>query len=292
MAEREWPRKKYVRCARHNVFVQWEPDQPQPTTPCGDRLTAFDYIVPQFGLMTDRNKPERPTSRPSRPFTTRPYFVGPTGPHRGTLEIPATASLITVRKASPGKMVVLCEGRRREGFHICVECGAGFRAKRKSHDNPYGEPCRGKLNVVSLGHELETDVLQLQFREAPPGVTDPTWFAYSLAFALVEGAADLLDVPSSDLSATVTHTSENVVPPIILYDNVPGGAGLVARLEMEPALQECLTAARTRVSGACGCDEDTSCYGCLRNFRNQFAHEHLRRGPVSDYLAQLLARWR
>jgi len=43
--------------------------------------------------------------------------------------------------------------------------------------------------------------------------------------------------------------------PIILYDNVPGRAGLVARLESEKTLKQCLEAALKRVGGNCGCAE-------------------------------------
>ena len=51
---------------------------------------------------------------------------------------------------------------------------------------------------------------------------------------------------------------------------------------------ECVAAACERVSGKCGCDETASCYGCLRNYGNQFAHDKLVRGPVYTYLRGLL----
>ncbi len=136
-----------------------------------------------------------------------------------------------------------------------------------------------------------TDVLQLQFLPEPEQGIDPVWFAYSLAYALVEGAAEVLEVPSTDLSATVAYSVQCPVLPIILYDNVPGGAGLVARLEREEVLRTCLEAAQKRVGGNCGCEENTSCYGCLRSYRNQFAHQHLKRGPVMRYLEALLSKW-
>jgi hypothetical protein len=197
-----------------------------------------------------------------------------------------------MKKASPGLMVVLCEGRRGEGFYICVECGAGFRKRVKTHKTPYGQECHGTLERVSLGHEFVTDVLQLQFlHPTPAGSIEPVWFAYSLAYALVEGAAEILEVPSTDLSATVAHAEQYSVPPIVLYDNVPGGAGLVARLEEEEVFKACLKAAYERVRGKCGCEENTSCYGCLRSYRNQFAHQDLQRGPVMHYLKDLLEKW-
>ncbi len=293
VAEKEWPRKLYKRCARHNVFYQWERGQPEPATPCGDRLVVAEYVIPRFGFVTDRDKPKEPKSRAARVFTTRPYFAGSLSPDPGAIAMPPSSPVITMKKASPGLMAVLCEGRRGEGFYVCGGCGAGFRKREKIHKTPYGQDCRGTLEQVSLGHEFVTDVLQLQFHyPRPEGDMEAVWFAYSLAYAMVEGAAEILEVPSADLNATVAHSEQYPVPPLILYDSVPGGAGLVARLEREEVLKACLEAAQKRVSGNCGCDENTSCYGCLRSYRNQFAHQYLQRGPVMRYLEAMLSEWR
>lgn len=289
VAEKEWPRKFYKRCAQHNVFLHWGPGQPEPPHFCGDQLSVHQYIIPHFGFVTDRNKSKEPTSRTPKLFTTRPYFAGSLGHDPGTISLPLNSPLITLTKAAPGLMAVLCEGRRGEGFYVCEECGAGFRKRQKVHKSPYGQDCHGTLELVSLGHEFVTDVLQLQFHSEFNGDIESVWFAYSLAYALVEGAAEILEVPSNDLSATVAHGEQYHLPPIILYDNVPGGAGLVARLEQENNLKTCLDAALRRVSGNCGCNENTSCYGCLRSYRNQFAHEYLQRGPVKHYLSRIIS---
>ena len=206
--------------------------------------------------------------------------------------------LISLTTVSPGYMVVVCEGRRGEGFFICGDCGAGFRSRKeflKGHDTPQGYKCSAKpetLRNVSLGHELVTDVLKIQFSHSPSIPIEEPGFAFSLAYAMVEGAAEILGVPSNDLNATIAYGSESYsIPPIILYDNVPGGAGLVARLEEKSVLRDCLGIARKRVSGACGCGENDSCYGCLRSYRNQFTHQYLQRGPVLYYLEEILAKW-
>jgi len=34
---------------------------------------------------------------------------------------------------------------------------------------------------------------------------------------------------------------------------------------------------------------NTSCYGCLRNYRNQFCHDRLNQGLVIDFLKQQLS---
>ncbi len=294
VAGREWRRMVYARCPTHNVFIQWKHGEPEPTLPCGDRLRPHKYVIPEFGFVTDREKPKDPKARPPKVFTTRPYFAGLAGPSAVEpvlIPMPAAAPLATVIKASPGLMVVLCEGRRGDGFYLCGGCGAGFRKRQNHHKTPQGQDCHGTLENVSLGQEFVTDVLQLQFHRVPQAGTDFVSFAFSLAYAVVEGAAEVLEVPSNDLNTTVAHSDQHPVPPIILYDNVPGGAGLVARLENEEMLKECLKTALKRVEGGCGCAPNASCYGCLRSYRNQFAHPVLQRGPVQQYLESILATW-
>ncbi len=291
VAEREWERKRYARCLTHNVFLEWKEGEPEPAMPCGDRLQSRKYVIPRFGFVTSRDKPKDPRSRPPRVFSTRPYFARALASEPELVSLPAASPLVDVRKASPGLMVVLCEGRRGEGFYLCGSCGAGFRKRELKHKTPQGQECRGTLDQVSLGHEFVTDVLRLQFRSVPQSSVDRVWFTFSLAYALAEGAAEMLEVPSIDLNTTVAHSEQLALPPIILYDNVPGGAGLVARLEREDVLQGSFKAALKRVAGDCGCAESTSCYGCLRNYRNQFAHDKLERGPVQRYLAETLQDW-
>ena len=200
----------------------------------------------------------------------------------------------------PGVMVVLCEGKQSRGFTICEKCGVGgelatLSNKKKStkstHTNPHGVACGGTMQShMALGHEFETDILRVQFLANPKSPVDSLWFIYSLAAALVEGSAEVLQVPAADISVTVGHLGASRMPPIILYDNVPGGAGLVSRLESPLVFQDVLRTALQRVSGQCNCGEDSSCYACLRSYRNQFAHAHMQRGPVFHYLRDVLER--
>ena len=286
VAEKEWDRWFY--CLNHQKFISCDREKELSSLKCCEELQKHTFIVPKFGFVTDRNKPKNPKGRSPRIFTTRPYFVGLTEPQPTEIDYRS----IKVTKASPGRMVVICEGRKGEGFYICSQCGAGFRDRKNQHETPYGETCFGTLQHVSLGHEFVTDVLQIQFRSGPPQ-NDINGFTYSLAYALVEGAGSVLEVPVTDLSVTVSYGGDSgIIPPIVLYDNVPGGAGLVARLEEKEILHACLTAAMERVNGSCGCGEDDSCYGCLRSYRNQFVHQYLKRGPVVQYLKDLLTNWR
>ena len=301
--ERTWPVYLYKRCARHNTFVLWpqerQASEGEQVLPCGCEQPAQCFVVPRFGFVTRRGEPETPKRRPQRLFSSRPYFGGGIGPSPERIPLPEAANpLIWVTPATPGRMVVLCEGHRRGGFYLCEQCGMAARGWLASHQTPYGTPCPGTLKRVALGHEFVTDVLRLEFAfPLDPNILKDCegaeqGFAYSLAYALVEAAAELLEVPATDLNTVVAYKESRPIPPILLYDDVPGGAGLVAQLGKEPAmLRSCLELARERVQGTCGCGALTSCYGCLRSYRNQFVHEQLRRGPVYAYLQELLSCW-
>ncbi len=290
VAEREWGWREYLKCSRHGTFVSWKREDSPPQGQCCDAARRSRYVDPVFGFITERKAPEDPSYRPARVYTTRPYFLGQSGVEPDTIEMGGTAS---VRKAAPGRLVVLCEGRKGQGFLICPSCGAGVQDEG-GHRTPVGSTCKGRPERVALGHEFVTDVLRVRFLHPRGQVVAPDglWFGYSLAYALLQGAHEVLEVPLQDLSVTIPSTTGDQLPEIVLYDDVPGGAGLVARLESPPMFRRCLESARDRVRGSCGCAPDASCYGCLRSFANQFAHPRLTRGPVFAYLEEILAQWK
>ncbi len=326
-----WPARSYRCSERHNFFQVWDRAEPEPGPPdIGLGVVTRTYVVPVFGFVTGRQPPQEPRRRPARQYTTRPYFANALGPDTGTVTMPSPEKpLILLKKAFPGRMVELCEGRRKAQFWVCPVCGAGVPGGKTypgSHLDPYGQQCGGVLERVSLGHEFETDVVEARFlmpvwraggsaasvggveqaaEGAPAGVETgawshgcgealgAVWFSYSLAYALLSGVTDQLGVPPEDLNVTVKHSDGDPadVQPILVYDNVPAGAGLVSCLEDPEFMEACLGSAFERVSGECGCGEDTSCYGCLRSYRNQFAHERLQRGPAKRYIEALLGEW-
>ncbi len=302
VAGKEWERRHYKRCKVHNCYVQWKEGQPEPALECGDRAERRTYIIPSFGfVVSHEEQAKEPRFKPTRLFSMRPYFAGPLpdNPKRpDVLLFDENAPILRLRPAQPGLMSVICEGRRESEFLICEKCGFGAivppkkkkEEKIPSHETYMGKKCTGSLARYSLGHEFITDVLEVHFvPEAEEGV-DLLSLAFSLAYALSEGAAEAIGIPSTDLSTTVGEVlpESRKIPPIILYDAVPGGAGIVSSLEKPEVFRETLERAFLRVDGRCGCDPAISCYGCLRSYRNQFAHRFLQRGLAKSYLAGLL----
>ena len=268
VAGKAWP-VRYYQYGDARSFTQWS--EGDSFVPKG----AQKYLVPEFGFVTPLfKKPAEPRRRAQRLYTTRPFFRGFSD--QANLQEKVIRG-VQVTRALPGTLVILCEGRNRGGFYICRTCGAHMTGPKAGHQSPSGSKCGSTLERFSLGHELVTDVVRLQF----PGLRDE-WQAYSTAYAVLLGVAETLDVPDTDLNVTIAGTSNPGEAAIVLYDSVPGGAGLVAQLGCKRVFDEALGKARERVQGNCGCD--SSCYGCLRSYRNQFAHPHLDRNRALEVL--------
>ena len=107
----------------------------------------------------------------------------------------------------------------------------------------------------------------------------------SLMYALLDGASDALGIRRDDVDGTLFYKDFRKPPHLILYDTVPGGAGHVERINNK--LFQVAESALKKVSN-CECGEDTSCYNCLRNYRNQFYHDDLQRGMAIKLLEVML----
>ena len=102
-----------------------------------------------------------------------------------------------------------------------------------------------------------------------------------MLYAILEGASQALEIRRQDLDGCLYTSEEGIM--LILFDNVPGGAGHVKRLMDKQNFNDVLKSALSRVKN-CSCGLETSCYGCLRNYENQFCHEQLKRGVILEFL--------
>ncbi len=185
------------------------------------------------------------------------------------------------------------------------------------HNHPItGKPCDGRYEYTHLGHEFRSNLLKIRFTSAanPPnlfgsvihldggreiqsdattvvenGNTPASGVAFwrSLTYALLAAAAQVIDVPRSELDGLFrpleepnTRTAE-----IIIYDNVPGGAGYSKIIA--DRFSEILQRAYQLVE-SCSCAD--SCYDCLRTYTNQVFHHELNRHLVSNFLRPIVER--
>jgi len=296
--DRTWPVYWYAICPNSNCkrfhIQKGTIEENPPSIQCEGckraiaRSSVHKFITPVFGFVTSReNEPQKPgESRPKREFTTRPYFFDYKEPEEKEFQIGKLE--IRCRYSSSGELAVICRGGKRGGFWICFNCGkAKSESFKKDHETPIGGVClfppRGPLH---FGHTFTTDVLTISLEkyELAEALTDES-FWFSLLYATLEGASQALGIRRQDLDGCLYPYEGKIA--LVLFDNVPGGAGHVKRIMDKQNLYELFKTALNRVKN-CTCGPETSCYGCLRNYQNQFCHEQLKRGIILKFLSDNL----
>lgn len=185
------------------------------------------------------------------------------------------------------------------------QSSANSQASRlPTHNHPItGKECKGGYELIHLGHEFRSDLLKIQFdpvtkpmplfgevvhfgdativssvADNPNQAIDGMGFWRSLTYAILAAAAQVIDVPRTELDGLFRPLADGRAEAII-YDNVPGGAGYSKRIAdrffevLEKALE---------IVASCSCD--TSCYDCLRTYSNQPFHADLNRHVVVNFL--------
>lgn len=285
-------------CGRYQHFLT-EDSISDTCVACNSPLDSkpAKFISPIFGFVTGSEKPGLPgESRPGRGFSSRVYFADyeqETGVRSGESrygQLVMGTHVLPWRYSPFGKLAVINKGPGGAGFSVCKWCGfadIAVKKKNKTHKRPYGgKECKGNLGYYHLGHEFISDVFELRI-EGLAENDDALWF--SVLYAVLEGVSEELSINRGDIDGGLYYyASSSGSPALILYDDVPGGAGHVKRIG--DSLSEVISAALRRMDGKCGCAPETSCYGCLRNYRNQYCHDLLSRGMAYDFLWGLLNR--
>jgi superfamily II DNA/RNA helicase len=296
--DRAWPLYWYAICRNCRRYLQDKMigDSLPSSISCPGcerpiaRGEVHKFITPIFGFVTSRgNEPQKPgESRPKREFSTRPYFFDYKEPEEKEFQIGKFK--VKCRYSSGGELAVICKGRKGVGFWICFDCGAAFSQRPTGrHRKPIGEECPSSVRgPLHFGHAFGTDVLtisleQYEFAESLSG--EDFWF--SLLYAILEGTSQALGIRRQDLDGCLYPYEGKMA--LVLFDNVPGGAGYVKHIMDEKNLHEVFMTSLRRLKN-CTCGPETSCYGCLRNYQNQFCHEQLKRGIILKFLSNNLTR--
>lgn len=303
-ANKGWPTFEYAVCDKCKSVYTCQTDlisgmdNKLDLCKCGEDLKVRKFIKPEFGFSTQATEPEDTGEDNPRKFynltTVFEKFEDLDEYQKKEVisgNINSNFGSVPYKYSPMGKLLLVNKGINSTGFKVCTLCGyaeSGFDNKQElvKHKNKFGNECRNTyIKRVDLGHQFTTDVLELNLPTINMG-NENLWL--SVLFAIIEGACEELDIVRSDINGCLYYKNLTAIQPaIMLYDEAAGGAGHVKKITFN--IEKVLKRAYKRVSN-CECGEETSCYGCLRNYNNQMYHEKLSRGIAKEYLEKLIKR--
>ena len=205
-------------------------------------------------------------------------------------------------------LLVSNTGPRKNGYTYCTKCGRIEASTERDpkvaspHLKPYPEDdrrssCDGAQTSrhIVLGTDFITDIALFSMHVATPvrlmpGYTSTAVALRTMSEALAKAACRLLELEPGELMAeyrpALTPAGKNgLEAEIFIYDTLPGGAGFSAELagSGDGLFQKALS-----ILKACPDNCDSSCYRCLRSFKNKIEHSLLDRHIGAQLLEYLL----
>ena len=282
MRGRELEVRSYGKCPECDNFV-WamEAGDVEESCPiCGSPITFKQrMLVPSYGFTGERVAKGVGTQRPRTKGGMKIHFSQRWPKEYSESRVEYSGGSVRAKFASNAQLCVVNQGVAGSGFNVCMSCGAAS-TDRVTHTRY----CKDKkaTHFNSLGTSFISDVLELCFNLGPGSFYEmPDW--KSLLWAIYSAASSILEVPEGEVGGTL-YFDPNGNASIMLYDDVPGGAGHA--LQLSEQVPELLNKAYEIVS-TCTCDKDTCCYGCLCNYYNQMEQHELSRGSAQKILEDL-----
>jgi len=278
-------------CKTYNVVERIDPNFKEGIVPCDEcheNTRVHKMIIPKFGF-TARKLEKAGERKPGRENRSRVFFSEyfysneeDVKERQISTEMDKTLLLndqsVNIKYSPYGKLSVISRGRNGRGYKICALCGSMVFDATNKHKNMMNKNCEGRPEnkPVHLGHEFTSDVLEIEFISISN--SPESW--ESILYALLNGAGTALGINRRDIDGCIRRSYNNQ-PTIILFDKVPGGAGYMQ--EVYDQLDIVIKAALKLVQ-SCQCGKETSCYGCLKDYSNQYCHDTLSRGSVEAFL--------
>lgn len=285
----------YIICKKCDLYNVFETDVFDPLIKCrycNNQLTVSEklsFIKPVRGFVADRKNKETRRMKPVRSFTSEVQYIGK---GKEVVNTPVNISdVIKVTEYRNEELLILNENP----FFYCETCGYTVldknlltSIKSEEHKDHKGHSCSNKKLVrTNLGHSYMADLIKIEFIGIDEMKDKNN--ALSTLYALLEGMSATFNIERSDIGGMIFNTSIGFKPyEIILFDTVPGGAGHVKKLQSKENVIRLLEAGRKKASQDC-CQEDTSCYNCLRNYNNQKIHKSLVRGKALSTIEKIIS---
>jgi hypothetical protein len=165
---------------------------------------------------------------------------------------------LSARYKEDGEIFAYNAGKHEQGFAICTKCGYAdsewpqkkqkkdksdeFLSKFRMH-KPLTEPDKKSklkrcwessdgspaIRNISLAAKEVTDVLLIDFSDCSSLLAQNKSAITSIGLALHRAATDILEMDSREIGMLITDINTDKFG-VVLYDNVPGGAGHVREL--------------------------------------------------------------
>jgi ATP-dependent helicase YprA (DUF1998 family) len=242
--------------------------------------------------------------QPARSYATRAKLVA-SGPANADSWQQVTSQIRQYYHRT--HLLVTNTGPRQEGYTYCTRCGLieptaiPSATVGGSHPKPYPdarEPmCRGSASTrgLVLGTDFISDVLLISLRVESPLILRPGYLATDVALrtlseALTIAATGRLEIEAGELQAEYRPAlsqggHEGLEAEIYVYDTLAGGAGFARRIgDFGASVFE----DTILLLEGCPANCDSSCYRCLRSFKNRFEHALLDRHLAASLLRYLV----
>ncbi len=279
-----------------------------PCAICSRILKTRDFyksIEPRAGFIAEDEVKDVPLSSQERKYKTEAIYIGDaTATKICKYEYKFKNASIEIESTANDSLVV----KSRDCFYVCSECGYSIASNEVSklieyedykigvskiqkntnkHKNPFsrGECSSTTLRKYSLHHEFKTDVAKISFN------CDTSDYStmLSVMYVLLNAFAYELNIERRDIKVCLSYKKESsqIEHKVIIYDDVPGGAGHSRRLAIEgEKILKVVIERAIFLLETCQCSP--SCYRCLRNYENQGIHEMLDRIQALNFLKQLV----
>lgn len=260
---------------------------------------------PGFAHPIDLEEVTSPDDIPETSYATRAKLtMGTPDEEAGWIVVNERVRVLRSRQ----HLLVSNTGPKKEGYTYCTKCGRIEANTDPSprligpHRKPYPDDddklmCDGTSPTrhIVLGTDFITDIALFSMRVAAPLKLKPGHSSTAVALrtaseALAKAACQLLEIEPGELMAEFRPALtpggiSGLEAEIFLYDTLPGGAGFSNQLADQglALFQLALYLMKT-----CPENCDSSCYRCLRGFKNKFEHSLLDRHVGAELLEFLL----
>ena len=281
------------------------------------------FIIGQEEEYTNDNEPESKNAKwggnppekaklqyPERTASSDIYYIANKEnekTHKFVLDNKKEIRIISTKTSSAELALI-----NKSKFYFCQKCGYAGVYKDgiklpEHHKNIYGGNCDGELTDMfgkivqeQIGHKFYTDAIIMQFvssdipfgneKETEKPITSES---ISIMYALIEGMSRALNINRRELDGSLYYYKKDNDEGnfcFVIFDKTPGGAGYVTSIIQNKVLLSKVLQETYNFVKYCpekDCSENSSCYGCMKNYDNQRYHEMLKRKYVIRFLDDL-----